>query len=184
MHFEHTFLLLLQALCLVVAAVGLALTDWSLHKQEGWSKALLQLVSHLSISALCVLWLTALLTIWRDTGFDWATVLASRKAVIGIALAGMLSLNGVFLLRCLRDTLQSGPSQLIQVARRASKLAQACGAAWLIAGYFALTRTVTEQSSLSGWALAIAALLVLAAVGLSRQLQPALPSMAWRRRAN
>jgi hypothetical protein len=184
MAFEHTVLLILQALCLAAAAVGLAVTDWSLNKPDRWSQAATQMASHMTIAALCVLWSTALLMLWQDLGLALLTTPVHRKALTSLALATLLSLNGVFMLRCLRDTLRSGPAALVAVITRATALAQACGGAWLLAGYFAIAHPLTGQWGLSGLALALAALLVLGSLAVKRLMQRlAATQTPWQGRA-
>jgi hypothetical protein len=181
---EHTLLLILQALCLALAASGLAVTDWAMNKPQRWSKGAAQLASHLALTALCVLWSSALLTVWQDITFDLSADVLSRKALISMVLAGLLSLNGVFMLRGLQETLRSGPPTLAPIIGRAGALAQACGCAWLLAAYFAISRPLTGEWALSGLALSMAAVLVMAGLQGWRMLRRATPQdIVWESRA-
>jgi len=177
---EHTFLLILQALCLALAASGLAVADWALSQPLRWRTQVMQWASHGTLAALAVLWTSALLTVWQDVALDPQTALLSRKALISVVLAALLSLNGVFMLRGLQDTLRSGPPDMKPILGRASTLAQACGAVWLVAAYFAASQPLTGQWALSGLALALAALLVMVGLQVRRALAPAPRStVAW-----
>jgi hypothetical protein len=174
MEIERMFLLMLHVLCVMGAAVGIAFADLSLFKGKRVDKDLLRQGCHLVFGMLCLLWLSGLMIIWIDTGFDMQVIATKPKLIAKVAVAVLLSLNGYLLHRCFFDTLLTPPLNLRLAVNTAAGLAAISGSSWVYAVFLGLAKPLARFVTLAGFAGIFVALLTLSGVVVALLVRPRL----------
>ncbi|RZL03101.1 MAG: hypothetical protein EOP36_06135 [Rubrivivax sp.] len=172
MEIERMFLLMLHVLCVVGAAIGIALADLSLFRTQRVDRALLRTGSRLVASALGLLWISGLLIIWIDTGFDLAVIAARPKLVAKVLVALLLTLNGHLLHRFFFKAVNRPPTHAGRAASGAAAMAAVSGASWLYAGFLGLAKPLATVIGLPGFATIFLAVLALCGLFVTRWVRP------------
>lgn len=172
MEIERMFLLMLHVLSVVGAAIGIAFADLSLFKGRRVDLALLRTGSQLVAGMLCMLWITGLLIIWIDTGFDLAVIAARPKLVAKVSVALLLTFNGHLLHRFFFKAVGRPPANAGRAANLAAVMAAISGASWLYAGFLGLAKPLARVISLSGFAVMFLGLLILCGLCVLRWIRP------------
>lgn len=151
MEILRMFVVMAHLSALVVAAVGVVLSDLALFHPRGLDLPQLRRSSKAVALALCALWLTGLLLVWIDTGFVPAVVLDRPKLVAKLGVATLLTLNGWLLHRFFFARLAHRVDRPSRMAWRAAALSAISGASWLYAGFLGLARPLTPMLKLWGF---------------------------------
>lgn len=168
------FLLMLHVLCVIGAAIGIAFADLSLFRGRQVDMGLLRTGSRLVTGMLGLLWVTGLLIIWIDTGFELAVIAAKPKLVAKVSVAMLLTVNGHLLHRCFFSVLSQPLVNARRAANVAAVMAAVSGASWLCAGFLGLAKPLAAFVDLSGFATIYLVLLCLCGLGVSRWVHPRL----------
>ena len=166
------FLLMLHVLCVVGAAVGIAFADLSLFKGRQVDRGLLRTGSQLVAGMLGLLWITGLLIIWIDTGFDLAVITARPKLVAKVSVALLLTLNGHLLHRFFFNAVNKPPTNAPRAANLVTVMAAVSGASWLYAGFLGLAKPLAVFMSLAGFAVIFLGVLTLCGLCVLRWVRP------------
>lgn len=172
MEIERMFLLMLHVLCVVGAAVGIAFADLSLFKGRQVDRGLLRTGSQLVAGMLGLLWITGLLIIWIDTGFDLAVITARPKLVAKVSVALLLTLNGHLLHRFFFNAVNKPPTNAPRAANLVTVMAAVSGASWLYAGFLGLAKPLAVFMSLAGFAVIFLGVLTLCGLCVLRWVRP------------
>jgi len=174
MEIERMFILMLHVMCVMGAAIGIAFADLSLFKGQRIDTGLLRLGCHLVFGMLCLLWLTGLVIIWLDTGFDLQVIAGKPKLIAKVAVATLLSLNGYVLHRCFFDALLAPPLTPRLGVNASVVLAAVSGTSWLYAFFLGLAKPMAAFTTLAGFASIFLALLALSGVVVTVVVRPRL----------
>lgn len=177
MEIERMFLLMLHVMSVIGAAVGIAFADLSLFHGPRVNQGLLRLGCQLVFGMLCLLWITGLLIIWLDTGFDLHVIAGKPKLIAKVAVATLLSLNGYVLHRYLFDALLAPPLKPRLGVNASAVLAAVSGTSWLYAFFLGLAKPMAAFTTLAGFASIFLALLALAGVVVTLLIRPRLLSI-------
>lgn len=173
MEIARMFLLMLHVLCVVGSAIGIALADLSLFKGRQVDSGLLRASSQWVAGMLGLLWISGLLIIWVDTGFDLAVIVSRPKLVAKVAVALLLTLNGHLLHRFFFQSVSRPPSvNARRAADRAAAMAAVSGASWLYAGFLGLAKPLATVIGLPGFAAIFLAMLAFCGMAVRRWVQP------------
>lgn len=174
MEIERMFLLMLHVMSVIGAAVGIAFADLSLFHGPRVNQGLLRLGCQLVFGMLCMLWITGLLIIWLDTGFDLHVIAGKPKLVAKVGVALLLSLNGYLLHRCVFDALLTPPLRPRCGIHAFTALSAISGTSWLYAFFLGLAKPMAAFTTLGGFALMFLALLALGGVVVTLVVRPRL----------
>lgn len=143
MEIERMILVMAHVLCLVLAAIGIALADLSLFRARRVDRRLLHTASQAVMWALLALWLSGLGIIWIDTRFDPETLWASPKLQAKLCVTTLLSINGVVLHKQFFSGIGHSHTHPVAAANLTTMLAAISGASWLYAAFLGLARALT-----------------------------------------
>lgn len=174
MEIERMFLLMLHVMSVVGAAVGIAFADLSLFKGPQVNQGLLRVGCQLVSGMLCLLWITGLLIIWLDTGFDLHVIAGKPKLMAKVGVAVLLSLNGYLLHRFFFNALMTPPLQPRWGVNAFTVLSTISGTSWLYAFFLGLAKPLAAFTSLAGFVLMFLALLALGSVVITLVVRPRL----------
>jgi hypothetical protein len=172
MEIERMVLLMLHVLCVIAAAIGIAFAELSLFKEKTVDGALLRTGCRVVLGALCLLWLSGLLIIWIDTGFDLQLIASKPKMVAKVSVALLLSVNGYLLHRYFFDAIDKPTLNLRKAANTAAAMAAVSGASWLYAVFLGLAKPLTRFVALPGFAAMYIVLLLVCGLVVARLIQP------------
>lgn len=178
MEIERMALLMAHVLSVVGAAIGIAFADLSLFKGGQVDTGLLRTACRVVAWALGGLWLTGLLIVWIDTGFDLGQIASRPKLVAKLLVVIVLSING-FLLHHHFFALVVRPRRLPPARLRSAvnatlAMTAVSGASWLYAGFLGLARPLAPIMGFPGFASAFALLLLLSLLIGTRLVRPRL----------
>jgi hypothetical protein len=152
MEIQRMVLLMLHVVFVMGAVVGIAFADLSLFKDHKVDARLLRTGCHLVMAALGMLWVTGLLIVWLDTGFDLQVIASKPKLVTKIGVVLLCTLNGALLHRYFFASLERPPIDLRKAANWAAVMAAVSGASWLYAGFLGMAKPLAKLMDLPTFA--------------------------------
>jgi hypothetical protein len=172
MEIERMFFVMAHVLCLVVAAIGIALADLSLFRGQQVDHRLLRAASLTVMWALLVLWLSGMAIIWIDTRLDFATLAASPKLITKLFVALLLTFNGVVLHWHFFGGIGRAHKHPLGAANLSAFLAAVSGASWLYAAFLGLARALTHMLSLAEFMALYVLVLAVSGLFVARVVRP------------
>lgn len=172
MEIQRMILLMLHVVCVMGAVVGIAFADLSLFKEHKIDGQLLRTGCRLVMSALGMLWVTGLLIIWLDTGFDWHLIASMPKLIAKVSVALLCTLNGLLLHRYFFGSFERPPLNLRKAANGAAVMAAVSGASWLYAGFLGMARPLGKLFDLPTFASLYVVVLLIGGLLVARVIRP------------
>ncbi|TAL24064.1 MAG: hypothetical protein EPO01_06165 [Aquabacterium sp.] len=166
MEVERMLVLLLHVMCVLCAAVGVAFADLAIFRSARVDHALLRPATRIVAGALALLWASGLGLVWIDTGFDPQEIAVRPKLVAKLAVAVLLTLNGVALHTGFFKALQQRPRRVAAALARDTLLVALSGACWFYALFLGLARPLAPRLVLADYA-GLFLLVCLGAFGVS-----------------
>lgn len=127
-------------LSVLVATAGVVFADYAVFAGRRIDAKLLTAASGLVSVALGLLWVTGLMMIWMDTGFDLATIASSSKLLAKLTVASILTLNGALLHQLAFPRLATPQRAPRQAALLPTVLGAVSSASWLFAVFVAASK--------------------------------------------
>lgn len=152
MEVERMLVLLLHVMCVLCAAVGVAFADLAIFRGARVDHALLRPATRIVAGALALLWLSGLALVWIDTGFDPQEIARRPKLVAKLAVAALLTLNGVALHSGFFRALATRPRHVAAALARDTLLVALSGACWFYALFLGLARPLASRLALADYA--------------------------------
>lgn len=162
------------------AAAAIVLGDVAIFVPRRVDAVLLSKASHWVTIALLLLWLSGLLLVGIDTGFEPAVIARKPKLLAKLTVVLVLSLNGLALHRWVFPRLAAVHTQPERAACLPSLLGGLGAASWLFAAFLGIAKPLAPVLGYAGFMLMYAGALLLAMGIALTLLRPRLSSQLQR----
>lgn len=133
------------------AAAAIVLGDLAVFLHRQVDRRLLRRASRWVAKALGVLWVTGLIVIGIDTGFDLAVLLTKGKLLAKFSVVILLTLNGLALHKWALPRLMAPTYEPERTARIPALLGAFSLASWLFAAFLGLAKPLADMLGYAGF---------------------------------
>lgn len=177
MEIERMLLVMLHVGSFVVAAVGIAYADLSLFKGKRVDQGLLEWASKLVMWALVGLWITGLIIIGIDTGFQLEAIAARSKLLSKITVVCVLTVNGYLLHRHFFAQLSQPGGRFKRMVNFSAALAAISGASWMYAAFLGMAKPLAKLFSYSDFMTLYTTMLLLSLIVVFALVRPRIAAL-------
>lgn len=133
------------------AAAAIVLGDLAVFLHRQVDRRLLRHASSWVVKALLVLWVTGLIIIGLDTGFDLAVLFTKGKLLAKFSVVALLTLNGLALHKWALPRLMAPTYEPERTARIPALLGAFSLASWLFAAFLGLAKPLAGLLGYAGF---------------------------------
>lgn len=177
MEIERMLLVMLHVGSFVIAAVGIAYADLSLFKGKRVDQDLLAWASKLVMWALAGLWVTGLIIIGIDTGFQLDAIAARSKLLAKITVVCVLTINGYLLHRHFFARLSQPGGRFKHMVNFSAALAAISGASWMYAAFLGMAKPLAKLFSYSDFMTLYTTMLLLSLIVVFALVRPRIAAL-------
>lgn len=143
--------ILAHIFAVITAGAAIAFGDYAIFGGRSINTVLLHQAGRVVIIALGMLWLTGLMVIWLETGFEWSLLIAQPKLLAKLTVVSLLSLNGIALHHLAFNRLQTLQHQPTHNTKLLVILGAVSVVTWLYATFLGLAKPVTPLLGYAGF---------------------------------